>query len=127
MGHIGNEPQVFVLDRNVTSKNFVLRDKAFQLNEVVVRPRVPNTATPPITSNDPFKLDDPIVTPDSIKRAIENLNKKSNKKGFWDTIKDNPILGIGLGVAGAIGIGAVLAQLAKASDEMESKRLATSK
>ena len=120
VGHIGNESQVFVLDRNVSSGNFVLKDKAFQLNEVIVTPRTPATATPPIVADNPFI--------DYSQQLIDSLNnKKPTKKGLWDTIKDNPVLGIGLGVLGALGVGALLAQVAKASDKVEQKRLATAK
>ena len=107
IGHIGYGDIIFRIPRSGGKRTFRMVEKAFELEEVVLTPRKNG-------AND-FQ--------DNFQQLVENFPDKK-KKGFWETLKENPLMAAGIGVVAFLGISAVVSMVARESDKLEQKRLA---
>lgn len=115
IGFIGFKSQSFRLGRTNESKTFVLKEDAFALDEVVVSPRTPDIVD---TSGIPDIFNPILSDPDVLqipKKPVASAPAK--KRGILDLIKENPIIALAVGFAGAIGIGALLGTIKSANNE----------
>ncbi len=122
VSYLGFKTQIFTMKRNVNNGNFVLKEDAYVLEEFVGYPTKPVADV--ILPTDPFKLPN---FGNQFQNLIDKQPQRPIKKGFWQTLKDNPILAVGVGLVTALGVGALMAQAGKISDRAEQKRLALAK
>ncbi|MEM1339826.1 MAG: carboxypeptidase-like regulatory domain-containing protein [Bacteroidota bacterium] len=126
--YVGFHEERFNMPRGGGNRTFILKENVTELEGVVVRPRTPIDTTPVFNPNEDLLTANPNSASDSFRNFISRLPDQNNtKKGFWDTLKDNPLIAVGLGLVAALGVGALLSTLARSSDKTSEKQLANAK
>ncbi|MFC4219021.1 carboxypeptidase-like regulatory domain-containing protein [Flagellimonas marina] len=109
ISHLGYADRYFRVPKGGGELTFTLDEKAFELDGVVL---TPGGGTP---GDKTFKED--------YQDILDNLPMQ-HKGGFWDRLKKNPLTAVGVGLLGALAIGALMSYAARQSDRAEAKRLA---
>jgi len=112
ISYVGFEDVIFNIPRNGGELKFVLKEKVFELNEVVVTPRTPGF--------NPDDIINPLNTNTDFANQFQNvLNglKDKPKKSFLDTLRDNPLLAFVGGTTAILLLGLGLSKIAKVSDK----------
>ncbi len=123
--YVGFEEVLFKMPRFGGERNFVLEEDVTQLEGVTVSPRNPVVRTPRFNPNEDLLPSDPSGISDSFRNLINDLpTQQPTKKSLWDTLKENPLIALSVGLVAALGVGYVVSQVARQSDKQSQKQLA---